>query len=263
VRRGPERDARKTREVTEQTPVHVISGFAEAYLALISTEISPADAMLRFPDLPHYFACGASALNLIAGIVTLAEASTPTRILDFGSGAGRVTRWLRAAYPDAAIEACDVREGDVAFCRDRLGVEGWTSSTDIDALPQKKSFDLIWVGSVLTHLSAESTVRLLRRWIDWTNPGGLVIATLHGRTAVDLAASGKMTYSASWETILEGWRRDGYGYADHPDSPGYGISLTSMAWTAALVASWPDVRLVALAERAWDHHHDVVSLQKV
>ena len=43
------------------------------------------------------------------------------------------------------------------------------------------SFDLIWAGSVMTHLSAEVTTNLLRRFASWLNPGGLAVAaSMHG-----------------------------------------------------------------------------------
>ena len=216
-------------------------------------------------NIEHYLSCGASALNAITGVLQLAGSPMPHRILDFGAGAGRVTRWLRAAFPAVAVEACDVRERDVAFCRDHLGVTAWTSCVEIDALAAPNTYDLIWAGSVLTHLSAENTTRILRRWLDWANPGGLVIATTHGRTAVEFAESGRVRYIEpdGWPQVIEGYRASGYGYADYADWPGYGVSFTSLAWTARLLESWPDVRLVAIAERAWDEHQDVLALQKL
>lgn len=242
----------------------VVDESAQQYLAAVSLEISPDDHMF-VDNLEHYLSCGASALNAITAMLSLAGSAEPQRILDFGAGAGRVTRWLQAAFPHAAIEACDVRDADVAFCRDRLGVEAWRSSIEIDALHAPNSYDLTWAGSVLTHLAAENTVRMLRRWLDWTNPGGLVIATTHGRTAVAFAEAGRNRYiePEGWPQVIGGYRTSGYGYADYAGWPDYGVSFTSLAWTAQLVESWPDVRLVAISERAWDAHQDVVALQKL
>lgn len=216
-------------------------------------------------NLGHYLSCGGSALNTIAAVLQLAGRDAPQRILDFGAGAGRVTRWLRAAFPQADIEACDIRERDVSFCREHFGVTAWPSCIEIDKLTAPATYDLIWVGSVLTHLSAEKTMRIVRRWLSWTNPGGLVVATMHGRTAISFAEIGRVTYIGPdrWRQVVEDYRATGYGYADYVDQPGYGVSLTSMAWTTRLVESWPDVRLVAIGERAWDEHQDVLALQKL
>jgi len=237
---------------------------ARGYLGSVSLEISPYDGMFH-GNVGHYLSCGASALNTIAAVLQLGGNAAPHRMLDFGAGAGRVTRWLKAAFGDAEIEACDIRESDVAFCRDRLGVKAWTSRVEIDRLAAPNTYDLIWAGSVLTHLSAEMTTGILRRWLDWTNPGGLVIATTHGRTAIEFAKIGRVTYIGSdrWLQVIDDYRASGYGYADYIDQPGYGVSLTSLAWTAGLVERWPDVRLVAIGERAWDEHQDVLALQKL
>lgn len=234
--------------------------FADA----VSLEISSDDGMFH-GNVDHYLSCGASALNVITSIVQLAGIGAPERILDFGAGAGRVTRWLRAAFPAASIEACDIREGDVAFCRERLGVRAWRSGVEIETLQAPNTYDLIWVGSVLTHLSADDAVRITRRWLEWTNPGGLVIATTHGRTAVEFAETGFLTYiePERWACVMEDYRTTGYGYADYAHVRGYGISLTAPSWIARFVESWPGVRLVALGERAWDGHQDVVALQKL
>jgi SAM-dependent methyltransferase len=236
---------------------------AARYTDAVSLEISSEDVMFR-GDLTHYLSCGASALNVISAIVQLAGNDAPARVLDFGAGAGRVTRWLHAAYPGAAIEACDVRSVDVAFCRDHLGVGAWQSTVDIEALKAPNTYDLTWAGSVLTHLCADDALRIMRRWLDWTNAGGLVIASFHGRTAIEMAPSGVYDIDAErWADVMRGFEATGYGYVDYPHVRGYGISLTGFAWIARHVQGWSDVRLVALAERVWDGHHDVVAIKKL
>jgi SAM-dependent methyltransferase len=145
----------------------------------------------RLPEDPeelgreHYFSVGASALNVINSVLALAEVDSPKTILDFGCGAGRVTRWLRAAFPQASISACDVREDDLAFVRNKLGASTWVSGTDVGNLQQPFPFplDLIWVGSVVTHLDEATSEALLCKLAEWLKPRGLLIASLHGRTA--------------------------------------------------------------------------------
>ena len=48
----------------------------------------------------HYLLCGASALTALHAACLLAG-KQPRSILDFGAGAGRVTRWLRAQWERA------------------------------------------------------------------------------------------------------------------------------------------------------------------
>jgi hypothetical protein len=103
----------------------------QRFLDCISLNLAVDDAMY-FNNDAHYLFAGASALNVIMAALQLADVPEPAKILDFGAGAGRVTRWLRAAFPTAALSACDIRAE--------------VSGTDIDALSSPGKYDLIWVG---------------------------------------------------------------------------------------------------------------------
>jgi len=127
---------------------------AQPFANFVNPSLAPDDEMYEGSD-DHYISCGASALNLIMCALQATQAS-PRAILDFGAGAGRVTRWLRAAFPSADIGACDLRERDMAFCRNQFQVETWISGIDIAALEAPNTYDLVWVSSVLTHLSAQN-----------------------------------------------------------------------------------------------------------
>ena len=82
-------------------------------------------------NVEHYFSCGESALSVILAAISLAGIETPKRILDFGAGAGRVSRWLKAEFPGSRIAGCDIREQDVTFLRSSLGIEAWAVSADL------------------------------------------------------------------------------------------------------------------------------------
>jgi SAM-dependent methyltransferase len=212
----------------------------------------------------HYLACGASALNLIFAASQLAQVS-PRAILDFGAGAGRVLRWLRAAFPTAHLGAADLREQDMAFCREQFQAEAWKSGTDIAALEAPSTYDLIWVSSVLTHLSAENCGRLVDKLMSWTNPGGLLIMSTHGRTAL-LPHNHEDGYTLEpevWRDVQSQHAACGFGYADYPDEAGYGVSLTKLSWWGALVERMPCARMVLLSEGLLGAHQDVVAIQKV
>ncbi len=60
----------------------------------VNLELYSGDAMYAGNDR-HYLECGASALQVVLAALQLGRHTTPGSILDFGSGAGRVTRWLR------------------------------------------------------------------------------------------------------------------------------------------------------------------------
>jgi SAM-dependent methyltransferase len=236
---------------------------AKAVAKAVNLRLSPDDGM--YGDDAHYLSCGASALNVIMAALQMAGAPAPATILDFGSGAGRVTRWLRAAFPEAKISVCDLRPRDIRFCKEQFGAEAWISGTDIAALNSPGAYDLIWAGSVLTHLSAENSGRLIDKLLNWANPRGLLLMSLIGRTAKDRkeSAGAEYIHPEAWDQIARQYDELGFGYADYSAESGYGLSLTKLSFAAALVERSPGVRLVALSEGAWDDLHDVLALQKL
>ena len=231
----------------------------------VDLSIVDDDGMYVAGSDEHYLHCGASALNIILAAHDLADLPPPSSILDFGAGAGRVTRWLRAAFPDAHISACDLRPEDMRFCGDRFRAETWVSGTDIAALSAPRRYDLIWVGSVLTHLSAPQARDLIDKFLGWLNVGGLLVMSTIGRKAYTRRNRGSMAFihERGWTRVVEGYAADGYGYADYKDQAGYGLSLISLHWISALVESLPSARLVVLAESAWDDLHDVIAVQSI
>lgn len=233
------------------------------YFHRLILDLSPDDGMYQGND-GHYLSCGASALNVILAAHMLAANNAPRKVLDFGAGAGRVTRWLAAAFPMTNIHACDLREQDMRFLASVFGAHTWLSGTNIDTLRAPGGYDLIWLGSVATHLSAEDVERLLNKMLSWLEPRGLVVMSLHGRYARERQEQLGFTYihDSAWREIVAGYEASGFGYADYEGQAGYGISLTRLAWTAACVERAPGCTLVMLTEKAWDGHHDVVAIQR-
>src|SRR5262249_37742284 len=116
----------------------------------VDPRISSNDGMLG-GNPRHYFAVGRSALWNIARTLdhTAGGSSQPKRILDLPCGHGRVLRYLRAAFPEAEITACDLLADGVDFCASTFGAIGVYSDTDLSLIKlPKDNFDLIWVGSL-------------------------------------------------------------------------------------------------------------------
>jgi 2-polyprenyl-3-methyl-5-hydroxy-6-metoxy-1,4-benzoquinol methylase len=232
------------------------------FARFVNLNLAPDDEMYEGVD-DHYVLCGASALNLILCAID-AALTAPRAILDFGAGAGRVTRWLRAAFPSAHIGACDLRAPDMAFCHDQFHAQTWISGIDIAALKAPNSYDLIWVSSVLTHLSAQNCGRLIDKLLSWTNPGGLLVMSTHGRTALlpENHEEGYTLDAEAWSDVQAQYAALGFGYADYTGQPGYGVSLTKLSWWGALIEAMPNARAILLSEGLLGNHQDVVAIQK-
>jgi SAM-dependent methyltransferase len=242
----------------DQIPISLIAIYDS-----VSHRIADEDGMYH-GNAAHYLACGASAMNAISVAIALAH-KQPTSFLDFGSGAGRVTRWLRAAYPDAHISATDLRPSDLDFCASEFDALTWVTDIDVDAMQAPATYDVIWVGSVLTHLSEKQSRRLVAKLISWLNPEGIVVLSLHGRFAYSRGPSfNNYGVDDHWPEIEKGYlAKNLWGYADYPNQIGYGISLTRLSWSARLGEEMQDTRLLLLSEIAWDGHHDILALQKL
>lgn len=228
----------------------------------IIADISPDDGMYVAGDEGHYFRVGQSALDGIG--VSLQAARLPVegvgRILDLPCGHGRVMRYLRAAFPDAEIVACDLLRGGVDFCASAFGAVPVYSAEDpsgIDLGPG--GFDLIWVGSLFTHLDSGRWADFLRCFRRCLRPGGVLVFSAHGREAYSGAVRGKNYGLPFWrvDEMRYSYERTGFGYGDYPDSDSYGVSLSSPAWVFRQIAAVGEMRLVHLSEKAWDNHQDI------
>jgi SAM-dependent methyltransferase len=149
--------------------------------SMVKDIIAPSDAMFR-GNVEHYFKCGASALTIIQSALALAGLR-PATMLDYGAGAGRVTRWLEIGFPNSDIHACELDGDAVDFLNSNFRVAAWRVESDPSSLSFPTAYDLIWVGSVITHLSEPITCRLTSRLLEACNPNGILIMSFHGRAA--------------------------------------------------------------------------------
>jgi SAM-dependent methyltransferase len=215
-------------------------------------------------NMSHYFGTGGSALSVILNVLQIAEELSPESILDFGCGAGRVTRWLVSAFQNSLIEGCDIRQVDINFVASEFNIRTWLSSINIDQLKSEKKYDLIWVGSIFTHLDAKDSTKLLAKLYSWLNTGGVLIFSTHGRFVEDRFKSesyGLLMHDIP--KIIEAYKHSGYGYADYPQESGYGISLSSLTWWINKIGNLEKSQLVLITEQIWDFHHDVIAVRKI
>ncbi len=101
------------------------------------------------------------------------------RVLDFGCGWGRLTRYLLRDVAPGRLYGCDPVEGILDVCR----ANGLTATLARSAfLPERvpfdEPFDLAFAFSVFTHLSEAAHERCLGALHRALRPGGLLIVTV-------------------------------------------------------------------------------------
>jgi SAM-dependent methyltransferase len=142
--------------------------------------VSPDDDMFD-RSLDEYIETGREALRLIS-LAALAVPKTGfQRILDLPCGYGRVLRVLRAAFPRSEITACDLDKRAVDFCAETFGAVTAYSDRDPSRIMLSGQFDLIWCGSLLTHLDVDHWTGFLDLFERVLAPYGVLALTTHGR----------------------------------------------------------------------------------
>ena len=127
-------------------------------------DISPEEEMFNSNE-SHYFSVGRSALDCITTSLRAAKKvpAEVKQILDLPCGHGRVMRYLKSAFPEATITACDLLRGGVDYCASTFGALPVYSHEQPSKIPlPHATFDLIWVGSLFTHFDSDYWLEFLR-----------------------------------------------------------------------------------------------------
>jgi SAM-dependent methyltransferase len=229
--------------------------------------ISPNDEMHAGND-SHYFGVGLSAIECI-DLAMLSAKKSPSdikSILDLPCGHGRVLRTLKPAFQGAKITACDLNRDGVDFCSKVLGAKPLHSSKEPQNIQTNERYDLIWCGSLFTHLDFSDWIDFMSFFESVLNPGGIFIFTAHGRFVSENINSGRNTYGLEHDSLLllqNNYKQNGFSYVNYPHSEDYGISMSSASHVISLLEKNSDLRLLLYKERGWDNHQDVIACCKL
>lgn len=232
----------------------------------VDRTLSPRDGMVASGLEGQYFDLGRRALELIHFSSVLCDKPHYPAMLDLPCGHGRVLRWLKAHYPYATITACDLDRDGVDFCAQQFGATPLYSEPDLRRLPLAAQFDLIWVGSLVTHLDETRWLHTLDCLVKWTKECGVIVFSTQGRTVTSLLARGRKNVAENIKKpeLLDEFARRGFAYQRYfeatPEAD-YGFAATSPEWLMRALQRYPDVIIRAYLEEAWGMQ-DVVILYK-
>jgi CBS domain-containing protein/SAM-dependent methyltransferase len=213
----------------------------------LNLEISAEDEM-DFGLRGKYLIAGAEALVCIRRAMDEAGFGDPRTILDLPSGHGRVMRFLRCAFPDAALTACDVNQGGVDFCAETFGARPVYSDRDLANVQLDETFDLIWCGALFMHLDRRPWVQLLSFLVEHLAPGGLLVFAAMGELSAQELRTLEML-DDQIEEIMASYEETGFGYQPYRSHPAWGISISSPEFVRHEADQLGGVELVSFSRR--------------
>jgi SAM-dependent methyltransferase len=187
------------------------------------TRIDPADEMYRYhlghagqsPDTAavHYFATGEQISRTVSEILSWRFGS-PGRVgslLDFASGYGRTTRFLRSALPPERIVVTEIDPAAARFQEETFGVRGIVTGSDPSSFPCEGSYEAILAVSFFSHLAADRFEAWLAALYGRLAPGGILIFSVHGMDLLPGLEADRVT-GIVFRPVSETTRLDGSEY---------------------------------------------------
>lgn len=230
--------------------------------AAVPGSIHPEDDMKAAEDVDgaHYASVGRSAVAAIGRGLAAADRGfgDVESCLDLPCGYGRVLRMLAQEIPGERITACDINRRAIRFCATEFGATPLRSTPSLDGLRLGR-YDLIWCGSLVTHIDEHRVAQLLRDFAGALVPGGVAILTIHGESP----ASGP--FAPLHDEIAAALERHGHFHVPYENALfdyGHAWHTKEYVRQAFAEASADAVRLVSYEHRGWDDHQDVLAFQR-
>jgi len=233
----------------------------------VDKHISPNDLMCGPGGQKHYLAVGDGGLRAILAAMSAVELpKTSIRdILDFGCGHGRVLRHIRAYFPDSNIFVCDTNGDGVDYCVRTFRAKPLIGGDKVLSRPKQYQFDLVWLGSVFTHLPHNQWIQLFDALFNCVRPKDLLVFTTAGRHVERLLAGGELggVSQEDAEALSRSFKISGFGYGRYSRGiADYGRSLVLPSFVLSLIESTRMRGFALFMESHWDRRQDVYAVYR-
>ena len=228
-----------------------------------------------------YNRIGAQACGLIENALALTKRTFEEvdHLLDFGCGYGRVTRVLVEKLEPHKISVFDVDPGAAQFCAQEFFVRPlfFKNKWDFNTVPFG-AYDVIWLGSVFTHLSERYTHETFNTIFRILKPNGLLLFTTHGEQTFPRLQDGfyGTRYQALSARIMQEYDHEGFSFIPYEDyeidvlpfvferARDFGVTWMSSDFVDQMATSVSHSRLALLkyTPLGWDYHQDVYYYQR-
>ena len=169
------------------------------------------------------------------------------RVLDWGTGCGRIARHFLAHHPGVEIHGVDIDADNIAWCSAHLPRGQFRLGPLVPPLPYPDDyFDLVHANSVFTHLAEDVQDAWLKELARILKPHGVALATIHSETAVAYARM-----PLEW---IEAWQQAGI------DSQGVSRDLIGFVGDEEYYRN--TYHTYAYIDSHWRRHVDVLAIHK-
>ncbi len=230
--------------------------------------IHPNDDILDAHDTLgyHYSSSGRSALRCIEAALGLVDRrlDEAESILDMACGYGRVLRLLAEQVPPERITACDVVAEAVAFCVHEFGARALLSDPEFEGVPFE-TYDLIWVGSLITHLDEPLFTKFTELLPGLLRPGGVVLLTTLGDSEITDVSIYEPRLGAMQAELEGEYRRSGFAFVPYEgltDGLGYAWHSPDFLTERVVASSTGRLERLAAWPRAWANRQDVLTFHR-
>ncbi len=164
----------------------------------------------RFPDssaeaVYKYFRVGMVAAKKLSAL--LPEDFEVGKLLDFGSGYARCSRFYPAFFPAAEIQVSEIKEQALRYQQETFGFKTLLHGSDANSL-NASNYDLIIAISVFTHLPEALCREWLQKLFYHLRPGGKLIFTYVNIDLAPTAATGDYHFTDHSEDAGVSWVGD-------------------------------------------------------
>jgi hypothetical protein len=157
------------------------------------------------------------------------------------------------------------------FCARAFGARAVFSRDPLWTVDAGENYDLLWSGSLLTHVDSDYWPPILAYFRDRLAPGGTVVFSTHGELPIALLAGeptavaklgplvGDYGLEGRGGTVAEVAKRTGFAFFRYPgaeDLP-WGLSLSTPDWVRGTIATVGGLEFVRHVACGWFDHHDV------
>ena len=233
-------------------------------------------------EIEGYNRIGLGAYNLVAEAIFLTNRTIDEieALLDYGCGYGRVTRVFAQKLIPQKVSVFDVDPGAVSFCASEFGVKPIYFNDNWDYKSVSfKTYDVIWLGSVFTHLSEKFTRQTYGLLFKILKPKGILVFTTHGEKTLERLQEGYYgeRFQSLAPEILDEFINRGFSFTpyereevdflpfDFQRADDFGMTWMSDTYVDNLIQDVSNGSLKKLKYKSlgWDSHQDTYYYQRV